>query len=131
SMNDERWDSDLGKVFPEVSAPCGHARVRCGGTSVGRRGPACVDGLLADARPEIHVCVVEVLEEIREPGVPVCGDRFLYTIEDALVNAFGIVGRLQQVRWDASSENSLSDTLRSVVADVTCDLSSTHAESDQ
>ena len=58
--------------------------------------PARLDGLFADALAQQAIGVVEILEKLGEERVTVRGDGLLDTLEDAAIDAFRILRRLQE-----------------------------------
>src|ERR1022692_4651825 len=82
--------------------------------------PACLDSLFADALAQQEIRVVEILEELGEERVAVCGHGFLDPVEDTAIHALRVVRRLQQERWDRRDEYRLAHALRSVSPKVAC-----------
>jgi len=75
--------------------PRGHASQAGRGGSDGSGIPASLNRLLAYALPEMNVSIVEILEKLGEERIAVGGDGFLDTLEQAGVDAFGIVSGFQ------------------------------------
>ena len=87
--------------------------------------------LLADPLRHQLVDVVEVVEEVLEPGVAVLGDRSLDLLEDLSVDALRVVVRLQQVRRDRTEQRGLAHPCRSVATQVPRHLAAPHREPDE
>src|ERR1039458_2962141 len=93
--------------------------------------PAGLDGLIANALAQQEVRVVEILEEIGEERVTVCGDGLLDSLEDTAVHAFRVVRRLQQERRNPRDDYRLAYALRSVFPQVARHFAATHRETNQ
>src|SRR5262249_37824518 len=122
---------DARQVLTKILMPRGHTRHTRDGGSPGSDIPTGLDRLLADALSQQHIGVEEILEELREKRVPVCGNRLLDASETGPVKALRIVRRLQQEWRDASNDHGLADPLRSVLAEVTCHFAATHRKADK
>src|SRR5438128_387810 len=77
------------------------------------------------------VRVVEVFVKVCEERVSVCCYGFLYSVEYRLVDAFRIVRRLQEVRWDAADEHRLRNIHGTISSLVACDFAASHTETDK
>src|SRR6266478_5928136 len=103
-MNDERWHVYFAQVVAEVLMPRWHAGEAGRGRGAGCEVPVGLHGLFADTLTEQKVRVVEVLEKVGEERVTICDDGFLNPVEYTTVHALGVVGRLQQERWNRRDE---------------------------
>jgi hypothetical protein len=66
--------------------------------------PAELHDLLADTRAPPDVEVVEIREEPRQIRGTVRGDALLHRLEEAALDAAGVVGRLEQERRNLGSQ---------------------------
>src|SRR2546426_8058508 len=89
------------------------SRGRCASGNV----PAGLDSLFADALAQENIRIEEILEEFGEERIAVRGDSFLDPLEHTAVHALGVVGCLQQIRWDPSDDHGLAHALRSEFPD--------------
>src|ERR1035441_7028472 len=114
-----------------VLIPCWHASETGRGRGASCDVPAGLDGLIANALAQQEVRVVEILEEIGEERVTVCGDGILDSLEDAAVHAFRVVRRLQQERRNPRDDYRLAYALRSVFPQVAPPFAAPHRETNQ
>ena len=131
AVNDQCGHVDATQIVAEVLMPCRHAGEAGRGRGAGSDVPAGLHRLFADALTEQEVCIVEILEEIGEERVTVCGDRFLDSLEDTAVHALRVVRRLQQERRNTGDDNYLAHALRSIFPQVARHFTATHRETDQ
>ncbi len=118
-------------VGAEVLDPCRHDRVGGHGGTADDHVPAAGDGLLADARSEVLVEVVEVLVEVGEPREAVAFGGSLDAVEDLLRNTLGVVVALHEERFERGEEGELRHALVAVAGDVAGELSRSHREADE
>ena len=131
AVNDQCRYVNASQVLPEVLMPGWHASETGRGRSSGCHVPARPNGFFADALAQEKVRVVEILEKVGEERVTICDDGFLDPLEYTTVHALGVVGRLQQERWNRRDEYRLADTLRPVLPQIACHFASTHRKTDQ
>jgi hypothetical protein len=118
-------------VGAEVLEPRGDDRVGRDGGAGDRDVPAGGDGLLADPDTEVLVEVVEVGEELREPGVAVALRRGLDPVEHLLRDALGVVVAGGEEGFERGEERELRDPLVAVPRDVAGELAGAHREPDE
>src|SRR5712691_3749361 len=70
AVDNERRDIDARQVLTTILMPRWHTRHTRDGGSPGSDMPTGLDRLLADALPQKHIGVEEILEELREKRVP-------------------------------------------------------------
>src|SRR5437868_4649781 len=115
-MNHQRGHVDTGQVLAKVLMPGRDASQTGRSRGAGRNVPAGLDRLLADAFAQQQIRVVKILEKLREETVTICGNGFLYSLEDAAVHALRVVRRLQKERRDSRDEYCLTHPFRSVLS---------------
>src|ERR1051325_4866082 len=131
SVNDQCRHVNAGNVLAKILMPGGNARQAGSCRSTDCDIPAGLNRLLANAFPPVNVCVVEVLEELCEEGVPVSRNRFLNTFEYARIHAFRIISGLEEEGWNSADDHGFLQALRTIFSNVPRNFAATHRKACQ
>src|SRR5213594_4553381 len=91
TVNDQNRYLNASQVLAEVLMPCWNTSQTCSGGGARSDVPARLYNLLADARAQILVGIVEILEELGEERIAVRQDSLLNPLECTSVDSLRVV----------------------------------------